>query len=182
VPDNQSAIEAIEQCFLHRGDNRSLDRFNREFEMMIKAWLATISGGDPELVQDSYQDAFAKYIRLFRSGKKPGKEYRPVYFVIIAKNCLIDARRKQKKSVSLDSIFPGPEFPNLAGVRPGSEGEKMAILLGIMKLAPRDRVIIEKHYIEEMDNDNLASLLGVQPVSVPMLVKRSREKLKKILL
>ena len=179
--ENQRAIDAIEECFRRKGDPASLERFNNALEGHVKAILATISGGDRDLVHDAYGDVFIKYITLFRQGKKAGKAYRPEYFVAMAKNCLIDALRKKKKTVSIDSLF-AETLPRYNPKTACDEENKIALQMALLKLPPRDRYILEKHYIEGMTDEELAINIGVSPSSIPMLIKRAKEKLKKIVM
>lgn len=178
--ENHDAIAAIEDCFCQKGDPASLERFHSAFVGLIKAMLTTISNGDRELVEDVYQETFAKCIVMFRKGKATGREYRPAYFVAMAKNCLIDTLRKKKRIVSYDSLLAA-SMPKYDDQSPDAEEDRIALQMGLLALPPRERYILEKHFFEGWSNERLAGFITVQPASIPMLIRRSLGKLKKIM-
>jgi RNA polymerase sigma factor (sigma-70 family) len=178
--ENQKAMDAIDACFTRKGDGASLKLFHDAFHGVIKTFLMTISNGDWDLVDDVYQEVFVKCVDMFRQGRSPGREYRPAYFVAMAKNRFIDELRKRKKIVSGDSLF-AELIPGIDAKSAVSEEDKITLQMALLQLKPRDRYILEKHYFEGWSNEKLAAYLGVKPASIPMMIKRAREKLRKIM-
>jgi RNA polymerase sigma-70 factor, ECF subfamily len=178
--ENQDAISVIEGCFRSHGDNASLEHFHAAFVGLIKAMLTTIANGDRDLVEDIYQETFAKCIEMFRKGKTTGREYRPAYFVAMAKNCLIDSLRKKKRMESYDSLL-AESMPLYDDRSADAEEDRIALQMALLALPPRDRYILEKHFFEGWNNEHLAKFIDVKSTSVPMLIRRSLEKLKKIM-
>ena len=135
--------------------------------------------GDPSLAEDAYQTAFVKYIGIFREGPKPGIKYEP-YFIVIAKNCLIDEIRRMKRNIPIDEVFyDEANQPETATTQ--DLDAKLFVLQGMMLLGRRCQFLLEGYYIAETPVPQLAKILRISPNSVYMTVKRCREELRRIL-
>jgi RNA polymerase sigma factor (sigma-70 family) len=169
----------IEGCFKRPRDNSRLTRFFKNILPYLRAALAATYSQDPSIVQDALQSAFVKYIEIFRKGKKPGK-LQLGYFIVIAKNCLIDELRRRKGQVPIDEVaeveVPIQETANV------HDREDLMVFLqyAMSRLDARCQSILESYYINEVDAASLASWLGVSGESVHMAIKRCRDRLKSV--
>ena len=162
---------AIERCFGDQSEEnlRDLDGVLRR---RIYAILASVRRS-PEFVEDAYQSAFIKYLGILRDGKKTGINYE-AYFVVVAKNCLLDELRKEGKRIPLDDI----EEELLAGEHGAAEVEAGIIILEAMsKLDRRCQFLLESHYINSLSDQEIAKRLSIEPKSVPVLVSRCKTSL-----
>lgn len=165
----------IRACFESPDDLGVLTTFDQAFRPLMMAILASL---DKDEAEDAYQSAFVKYIQIFRSGQVPSNP--EAYFVAIAKNCLIDAKRKAKRVLLIDRDLNdvghrGSDDPTAAS------DERMALLGAIAQLDRRCQFIIEAYYVRELPSPELASRLGIAPESVHMAIKRCRDRLGAIL-
>jgi hypothetical protein len=87
----------IRDCFRHPKDEAVLGRFFEALLHYLTAALLATYTGDREIVRDALQSAFLKYINIFR--KAENRDLAIGYFVVVAKNCLIDELRRHKGEI-----------------------------------------------------------------------------------
>jgi RNA polymerase sigma factor (sigma-70 family) len=169
----------ISDCFRYPHDDAVLGRF---FELLLPyltaALLATYTR-DREIVRDALQSAFLKYINLFR--KQENRALAIGYFVVVAKNCLIDELRRRKGEVPIDEVAE-TELPFAQASGEDDREARMTLLqYAMLQLDPRCQYVLESYYIDEMNSAKLAEWLSVAPDSVHMVIKRCRDRLRQIL-
>jgi len=170
----------IEDCFRHPEDQSRLTRFFQGILPYLRAALAATYSHDPSILQDALQSAFIKYIEIFRKGHKSGK-LQLGYFIVVAKNCLIDELRRRKGQVPIDELTDR-ELPILQREDMNEREDRMLLLQYAMtRLDARCQAILESYYIDETDAATLASWLGLARDSVHMAIKRCRDRLRSIL-
>jgi RNA polymerase sigma factor (sigma-70 family) len=125
------------------------------------------------------QSAFLKYINFFR--KAENRDLAIGYFVVVAKNCLIDELRRRKGEVPIDEVAEN-ELPFVQASSEDDREARMTLLqYAMLQLDPRCQYVLESYYINQMSTEKLAERLSVAPESVPMVTKRCRERLRQIL-
>ncbi len=175
TPKREDFDALVLECFRHPEDREVLERFDSDFRPFLLAILVAMYPTDPTLAEDAYQDAFVKFIGIFRGGQKPGIRY-PGYFVATAKHLLIDELRQRKGLVSTDELFDIAIAPDQF-----SEGEaRIALLQSMMKLDRRCQFLLEGYYIRSMESAEIARRLRIQVQSVGMAIKRCRDTLKNL--
>jgi len=176
---SESNLEAvIEECFQNPDDEETLSVFDRALRPHLLAVLVSTYRGDPSLAEDAYQEAFIKYIQIFRTGFKP-KNYE-AYFVAIAKHCLVDELRRLRHYIPLDEVFEADIAPTIHDEVRKAEA-RICYLQAMMQLDVRCRFVLERYLIEGMGADQIAKYLEIKSSSVHMIIKRCRDRLKKIL-
>jgi RNA polymerase sigma factor (sigma-70 family) len=169
----------IEDCFKRPQDNSRLSRFIESLLPYLRAALTATYSQDPTIVQDALQSAFVKYIEIFRKGKKSGK-LQLGYFVVIAKNCLIDELRRRKGQIPIDELAQ-EEIPIHQTADTQNFEDRMVFLQYAMsRLDPRCQSVLESYYIDEIDAARLAGWLDVSGESVHMIIKRCRDRLRSV--
>jgi RNA polymerase sigma factor (sigma-70 family) len=169
----------IRDCFRHPHDQATLGRFFAALLPFLTAALLATYTRDRETVRDALQSAFLKYINLFRKGEK--RELSIGYFLVIAKNCLIDELRRRKGEVPIDEVAE-TELPSVQASQEEEREARMTLLqYAMLQLDQRCQCVLESYYIDEMDPAKLASRLSVAPDSVHMVIKRCRDRLRQIL-
>ena len=177
-PDWHALIRA---CFENPQNNATLMRFFQAILPYIRAALAAIYPRDLSVIEDALQNAFLKYLDIFRRAKKP-RALSVGYFVVVAKNCLVDELRRRKGQIPIDDLAES-ELPNLPKADPSQREARMLLLQhGITRLDPRCQRILQTYYIEEVKAETLAAMLDIAPDSVHMAIKRCRDRLRSILL
>ena len=169
----------IRDCFRHPKDEATLGRFFEALLPYLTAALLATYTGDREIVRDALQSAFLKYINIFR--KVETRDLALGYFVVVAKNCLIDELRRRKGEVPIDEVAEN-ELPFVQASSEDDREARMALLqYAMLQLDPRCQYVLESYYINEMNTAKLAERLSIAPESVPMVTKRCRERLRQIL-
>jgi RNA polymerase sigma factor (sigma-70 family) len=170
----------IEDCFKHPEDQSTLTRFFQSILPYLRGALAATYSHDPSIVQDALQSAFVKYMKIFRKGHKSGR-LRLGYFIVVAKNCLIDELRRRKGQVPIDELAES-ELPIFQTVDINERNERILLVQYAMThLDARCQGILESYYIDEIDAATIASRLGLGGESVHMAIKRCRDRLRSIL-
>lgn len=176
MSDNTAAVRsAIARCFADPQNEAHLRQFDELFRPLVMAILVSLYRKDTAFVEDAYQSAFIKYIRIFENGRKDGVVY-DAYFVAIAKNSLLDELRRKSKQVHLDEMFSPLSSTPSSALNEQEAG--IAFFQALSTLDRRCQFLIESFYVTGMSQEELAKRLKVQAQSVPMLLSRCREGLK----
>jgi len=169
----------IGDCFRHPHDDAVLGRFFEPLLPYLTAALLATYTRDREIVWDALQSAFLKYINLFRKGEN--RDLAIGYFVVVAKNCLIDELRRRKGEVPIDEVAE-TELPSVQASGEDEREARMTLLqYAMLQLDPRCQYVLESYYIDGMNSAKLAEWLSVAPDSVHMVIKRCRDRLRQIL-
>ena len=168
----------IRDCFQSPEDVDALTRFEAAFRPYLMAVLRKYYP-DPCLAEDVYQSAFIKFIDLFRSGQRPRTHYE-AYFVTIAKHCLVDELRRQRRSVPISKVCE-EEITQAAANTIELTELRLFVHEAMNRLDRRSQFILETYYLRGMPAAELAQYLRIQPDSVHMAIKRCRAQLAKIL-
>jgi RNA polymerase sigma factor (sigma-70 family) len=169
----------IDDCLAHPEDDATLTRFFRAILPYLRATLLATYPQNPDIVDDALQSAAIKYIQIFQVGRKA--RLTEGYFIVIAKNCLVDELRRRKGHVPIDEVMETEiAWRPTEGVDP-KEARMLLLQHALLKLESRCQFILESYYIQEMDSSELARYLKVSPESVHMAIKRCRDKLRLIL-
>ena len=169
----------IRDCFAHPTDHDRLSRFFQQLYPYLWAALSTISSADKSMVEDALQSAFLKYMKIFSSPHKA--DLSVGYFVVVARNCLIDELRRHTGHVPLDEVAEA-DLPHEQRDDPEEqEMRRLLVLHGLSQLDQRCQFVLESYYIDEVDSQKLAKQLGVGPDSIHVVIKRRRDRLREVL-
>ena len=153
--------------------------YQQHFQSVYKYFFFRVR--DNDLAMDLTQTTFLK---VFSQDKKldPHTELR--YFYTVARNTLIDHRRK-KSHISLDTQgdflekVPVPHHEQVEERYHCRESlEQLHHLLE--QLPDRDREYLTMHYLEELSYDEIAKRTNTFTFTVRQIVSRARKKLQKI--
>jgi RNA polymerase sigma factor (sigma-70 family) len=166
--------ELIADCFHRPHADAPLHRFLAAVLPYARAAL-TSRQVDLALVDDALQSAVLKYFHIFQH--TPPRPLNIGYFIVVAKNCLVDELRKRKGQVPLDEL--AEEVLSTAPVATEDADDRMLLVqYALARMDPRCRFILERYYIDEMNSRRLADFLRIGPDSVHMAIKRCRDRLR----
>lgn len=138
-----------------------------------------------DIAMDITQDTFIKTWQYLEKGAQV--ENIRAFLYRVAKNLIIDYRRK-KKSSSLDQILEtGVEFTeeeNVMQVKEEDfekEADRKQVLKTIEKIDEKYKEILLMRYIEEMSIKEIGDILDKSQNHVSVMIHRGVEKLKKLL-
>ena len=169
---------------LEAGEKQFFQRFyeeNKNFMYYIASQHVPISADREDLVQDALE-------RLMRNiSTLEGIEHRKAakYIVLTIRTAYLDGERRRKKEnviyldeetlaeLMLEDLWPQDPDHTL------SVNQSVALLRS--GLTTREWCLLEGKYVMGFDQDELATLVGVAPDSVRMILHRAREKAKGIL-
>ena len=137
--------------------------------------LCYIQLQDRALAEDAVQETFLKACKGFAEFR--GESSEKTWLVRIAVNVCRDYRRGSwlrhtDRSVTPDMLQIGETQP---------ETEDMDLSLAVMKLPPKMREMILLYYYQDMGTEEIARTLGITQSTVSYRLKKSREKLRKLL-
>lgn len=163
----------IDRCFDQPGDAEALTALHESLGREIRVYLAARSLGRGSLAHDAYQNAFVKFIEIFRDGGRRG--IGAGYLVAVAKNCLLDELVRTRRDTPLS------EFTELAVSDSDETESRIALLRALDRLEPRCRYALETYYLGGASAAELASRLRVKEASVYAILSRCRQRLRAIL-
>jgi RNA polymerase sigma factor (sigma-70 family) len=166
----------IQDCFEHPRSHAILGRFFEAILPYLRAALSARSIGDRSLIEDALQSAFVKYMDIFQKG--PIRRVNLGYFVVVAKNGLIDELRRRKGHLAIDDVAES-ELPSVSASTTDENSDRILLIQHAMaQLDSRCQFILESYYIDEVDAIRLAGWLKIAPDSVHVAIKRCRDRLK----
>ena len=146
---------------------------------------ALFQTSNKETALDITQDTFIKTWQYLQKGAEV--ENIKAFLYRVAKNLIIDHRRK-KKSSSLDQILEaGVDFTEEENVLEEKEKDfekaqdKERVLKAIEKIDEKYKEILLMRYIEEMSIKEIGDILDKSQNHVSVMLHRGVEKLKKLL-
>ena len=129
--------------------------------------------------QDICQETFLRaYKSLGKFSEKRGGSFQ-AYLFAIARNLIIDYRRK-KKDVPLKEYHDIEKEDNLENEIQRKEG-KLQVHTALSRLKEPDRQIVVLRYFEEMTTYEVASAVGMKEGAVRVRLHRILKKLKEII-
>jgi RNA polymerase sigma factor (sigma-70 family) len=169
--------EAIRRCFEFPDDQDVLTEFDRLFRPVVMIALSRIARRSATMIEDAYQSAFIKYIRLFREKQHSAHNYTN-YFLAIAKNTLIDALRADHRATNLEGLW---EEMFAGGDQQDSALNRVLLLEAMMLVGPRCHYLLDRYYLGGAPVAEIAKVLTVAPASVYVLLQRCRDELRRLL-
>ena len=153
-----------------RLDRDGVERLYQTLGPRVQAYLLR-HVGDPAFAADLLQETF---VRLLQSPPAPGSDAElRAYVYRTAHSRAVDHFRRTQRQAETPS--PRAE-PASAPAAPATDMER-----AFAALEPRDRSLLWLAYVEEMRHNEIASALGVQTLSVKVLLYRARKRLEKVL-
>lgn len=174
--DLQALIMA---CFRSPEDAHELERLDSELRPNLLAILASLGSNGVDLIEDAYQSAFVKYIRLFRKGPRPGINYE-AYFVAIAKNCLFDLLNERRRLVTIDEVLES-DFAIAPHDETARTEARITIWQALAKLDRPCQFLLERYYLEDRTSEELAEEAGIARETLHVRLHRCRERLRAVL-
>ena len=173
--------------FMNEKNNKTEKVFMESYEEFSDAIFryALFQTSNRETALDIAQDTFIKTWQYLEKGEEV--ENIKAFLYRVAKNLIIDHRRK-KKSSSLDQILEaGVDFTEEENVLREKEDEfdkekdKIKVLKTIEKIDEKYKEIILMRYVEEMSIKEIGDILDKSQNHISVMIHRGVEKLKKIL-
>lgn len=140
--------------------------------------------GNREDALDCAQEAMLNAYRAFDRFQAEGQG--KAWFLRIAHNVCIDALRRRKQVVSLDSLreegFDPADQHTLSPYAQLENKERMNMLRAAVDDLPDDqRAVMVLRDFQELSYDEIGEMLGIPLGTVKSRLKRARERIKKIL-
>jgi RNA polymerase sigma-70 factor, ECF subfamily len=135
--------------------------------------------GSQQLAEDCVSETFTRFLSALEGNKGP-RDYIRAYLYRTAHNWLTDQFRKQQPEIEVDQN----DLPLKSGEKKIDDQivhqEQVAYLRQhIQRLTPAQRQVIVLKYLEQMDNAEIAKIVGKSVGSVKALHSRGLENLRK---
>ncbi len=144
--------------------------FYRATAAALRSYVRRVSGdsaGADDVVQESY-------IRLLNVRLTP--EARKPYLYRTATNLMIDQRRAQARRERWSNLFGRSREGADSGVELVSDMDRL-----FAQISERDRALLWLAYVEGAGHEEIATILGLRPGSIKVLLFRARRKMESIL-
>ncbi len=145
------------------------------YEEVVRKYTQTVAGVCLTRLQiwadteDCFQNTFFKLYTKSPSFKD--ENHLKAWLIKVAVNECNNYLKKNRRTISIESVKEQPSYH--------SEDE-MDITWALMKLPPNYRDILYLHYCERYKVKEIAKILGKNPKTVMVMLKRGREMLRKI--
>lgn len=145
------------------------------YEAVLEKYADTVAGvcimrlRNRADAEDCFQNTFIKLFR--KSPDFKSETHLKAWLIRVSINECRNYIRKNRRFISLDSMEREPVI---------SREDENDISWALLKLEPKYREALYLHYCEQYKVDEIAQILGKNPNTVKTLLRRGREKLKKI--
>ena len=151
--------------------------FKRHFDAVYRFFQRKVDGELDELVQETFLACLRSRDKFRRQSS-----FR-TYLLAIARHTLFgDWRRRSRQAATLDfDEISVASLSTSAGSRMARR-EDQARLLGALRALPLDQqLLLELHYWEELESDQLAEVFDVEPATTRTRLFRARQTLRALL-
>ena len=165
-----------------------VDRFSRLVWWSIRKTLSGTRYQDREdIFEDIFQDVFERLLERGELEKLRSAESIRKFLSVMACHLALDrvknVSRLEKKSAAMDAV--PADIAAKDGRDPRSEAmareADAELALALRGLSAKERACIELRYLEGLPDVRIGAILGLPVDTVSSIVRRSREKLRKIL-
>jgi RNA polymerase sigma-70 factor (ECF subfamily) len=134
--------------------------------------------GSEQMAEDCVSETFSRYLNALEKKKGPRDLLRP-YLYRIAHNWIMDQFRKNKSEISIEATTQ-PFVARDQHVDDAVSEKEQAELLRqhVERLSPDQRHVIVLKYLEQMDNAEIARIIGRNVGSVKALHSRALNNLR----
>jgi RNA polymerase sigma factor (sigma-70 family) len=177
LSSEKAEFDSLLRDCLQSHDERALDVFFSKVRPYLAALLIASFPQDVGIVEDALHSAVVKFLKILRR-RAPGSIRSVNYFVVIAKNCLVDELRRRRGSVRLDELTHLELLHKDEG--PKRTEAQVIVLAAMLRLDKRTRFVLESYYIQERSSKDIADDLGVAHESIYTILKRSRDYFREV--
>ena len=190
MPESPSDQELLTGCL--EGSQESwnifVERFSKLIYWSIHRTLETYSfKGQTDLPHEIFQDFFAGFLEKNKLRKLKETSSLRKFLTVTACHSTVD-RIKALGDIE-KRVAPGEELdfsitdkeldPGLGA----ASGERAALVSKALEgLSPKERLCVEWHYLDGKTHREISELLGMSQDTISSLIRRSKDKLKKIFL
>ncbi len=178
-PNIGENIEALHDC-IGRAQHGEESAFGELYNLFFKRIYRFVfyRVGHKEIAEDLAEDVFIKAYGKIKGLKEKGAFEGWLYQ--IARNRVIDYYREKQMTVSLDELENTLEYEmNLIDVVSLQEEQKYFLKL-VSELTPEQQAVIKMKFVEELENDEIASLLEKNEGAIRVIQHRAIAKLKEL--
>ena len=182
------SLKAVVKVFQPRGGETDRDRFYAEFDPLVRRLIRQY-GQDPDMREDLTGEIYCRFCALYEAfDPTRGNPMRP-YMVHQLTHATYTYARQQWRVRKREATWERTEM--CAEMRESFDPtddwltaltqEQIASLLpaALHKLPPRQRNVVIWRYFEERSYEDMADMLGVQPVTVRSTLRHGLNKLRK---
>jgi RNA polymerase sigma factor (sigma-70 family) len=172
----------VQECYQHPDDPETTGALFKHLRPLLLATLVGVYPGDVAVAEDAAHNAILKLLAMFKKG--PPRKLTEGFFVVTARNSLLDELRRRKGQIAFDELVR-EETTSVETTTYEEEAFELrlrAVQAGIARLDPRCRFLLERYYIGEVESSVLAQTLRLAPDSIHMALKRCRDRLRALLL
>ena len=148
-----------------------------------KTWMWYLANSvlrDPQLAEDAVQEAFIALMRHLHKIEDPFEASTKSFLATIVKNKAIDIlRKRQKTEEPIEEIIGGTRTDVLDQLLEKQTVEEL--VAAIKKLKDHYRIVLEYKFLHNLEDKEIAELLGISPRLYRVRLFRARKQLAEIL-
>ena len=170
---------------IREGDVTAESELVRQFEPGLRVLLRRRTGGDPGLLQDLVQETLMVVLQRLRRSALDDPQKLAAFAAQTARNLAIASLRKtERQKTDIDSTVT--ERSADAGRRLEDAAADFEAALAVRALLrelpnPRDRLMLRRYYLEDLDKDVICLELQMSESAFNQALSRARRRFREIL-
>jgi RNA polymerase sigma-70 factor, ECF subfamily len=130
--------------------------------------------------EDLTQLTFERALRAWHR-YDPGRARLSTWLLAIARNALIDHRRRNSPVTVAEGEIGGDQLPTTEGPEERSLGPSPELTSALSRLRNRDREIVALRFGADLHADEIAKIMGLSVANVQQILSRALRKLRAVL-
>lgn len=178
----EALTDAVVVARIAAGDRLAEAEFVRKYERGVRVLVHRHCRPNDPVVDDLTQDVLTRVLERLRAGAIRDAVALPAYIqttVVYATSAEYRNRRPAETVAAVEDIAGGEDPP--AQLSSEELGRLLKSLLGQLPIA-RDREVLIRFYLDEMDKEQVCEQLGIDASHFHRVIHRARERFRLLLL
>lgn len=171
MPENQDLLQRASQL-----ETKALTEIYDTYSPGIYRYAARLLG-DSNLAEDCVAETFVRFLDALQKWRGP-RDHLQAYLYRIAHNWIVDSYRRQKGDVALDEMLASDDHPE---EETGKRIRQMHLRKALQKLTFEQQQVIALKYLEDWDNEEIASILKKPVGAVKSIQHRALKSLQRFM-
>ncbi|MEM9888134.1 MAG: RNA polymerase sigma factor [Bacteroidota bacterium] len=161
------------------GDTDAFRYFVREYQSYAYA-LAFRIVRRPEETEEVVQDAFLKAFKALRHFKQQSK-FSTWFYPIVTRQALSQVRKRKTSLVEIEVAAQQQDESQDAAHLIKTEERKVIIENILDQMKPKERLVLQLHYLEEQSIEEIVEISGFSKSNVKVLLHRGRKSFEQLI-
>ncbi len=174
---HEGDIQALVQAAQAGDEDSAGQLYDAFFQRIYRYFLYRVSG--PEIAEDLTQTVFLEMVRSLPRYKQRRAARFSTWLFQIARHRLIDHYRQHRETEDIDAVIERTHIElRVDPAESTYDTRAAAVWQALERLPEKYRSVLRLAYVEDLDAQEIAALLGITAVNVRVLKHRGMQQLK----